>query len=341
MSTQPVKEQPPAGGAPAPAKADPWAKEIEFVPFMGDTPIKLSVNLVLRYLCKPTAQGKVCTPEQALKFIMLCAARKLNPWEGDAFLVGFDGKDGPEFNLITAHQAFLKRAEEHPKYAGMESGIIVVRGEEVVELPGDFHNGDDVLVGGWAKVYRRDRDIPTYRRLKLAVFNTGRSRWNKDPAGMIVKCAEADALRSSFPNTLGGMFSEGELDDRPVVQTPQQRVAGIKAPPPAIENGTHAPAELVVRPEPAEEPAPVAVHARTIEEAETEAELTAAYDAAFADKRLTKAQKAQLVNLRDARLAALKNEFPADEPTADIGDWSDDDAEARAKEQQEKLAATR
>ena len=31
----------------------------------------------------------------------------------------------------------------------------------------------------------------------------------------------------------------------------------------------------------------------------------------------------------------------SDEPTADIGDWSDDDAEARAKEQREKMAATR
>ena len=242
----PAKTQP-ANGTPAPAKADPAERTVEYVPFLGDEPIKLSIAMVLKYLCKPTRSGKLCTPEQALRFVMLCMARKLNPWEGDAFLVGFDGKDGPEFNLITAHQAFLKRAEANPMFDGMESGVVVVRGEEVLELPGDLVHGSDTLIGGWAKVYRKDRAHPTYRRLKLATFNTGRSRWEKDPAGMIVKCSEADALRSTFPNTLAGLYAEGEMDDRPARQTPQERVASIKAA--AIANETHAPTELVVRPE--------------------------------------------------------------------------------------------
>ena len=34
---------------------------------------------------------------------------------------------------------------------------------------------------------------------------------NDDPAGMIVKCAEADALRSAFPTMLGGCYTEEEM----------------------------------------------------------------------------------------------------------------------------------
>src|SRR5712692_6668441 len=77
-------------------------REVQYVPFMAKDPIKLSARLVLRYLCTPTRSGKLCDEQQAVKFVMLCKARGLNPWEGDAFLIGYDGKDGPQFSLITA-----------------------------------------------------------------------------------------------------------------------------------------------------------------------------------------------------------------------------------------------
>lgn len=195
-------------------------KFIEYVPFMGKEPIKLNAKIVLRYFAAPTKKGFVPTEQQATKFVMLCQARGLNPWEGDAFLVGYDASDGAVFNLITAHQAFLKRAEVHPEYNGMESGVTVKRkakgddGKEVqetIDLPGDYFEDTDHIVGGWARVHFKTREVPTYRRIKLTTFNTGYSRWKADPGGMICKVAEADALRSSFPNSLGGMYLEGEF----------------------------------------------------------------------------------------------------------------------------------
>ena len=203
-------------------------KEIEYTPFMAKDPIKLSARLVRRFLCKPTKSGKVCDERDAIRFVMLCQARGLNPWEGDAFIVGYDSADGAEFNLITAHQAFLKRAEVHPHYDGMQSGVLVrrkwieevdgrrVERSVVEEIEGDYFD-EGALVGGWARVHRKDLKYPTIRRLKLETFNKGFSRWKADPAGMIVKCAEADALRSAFPNSLGGMYLQGEMtpDDTP------------------------------------------------------------------------------------------------------------------------------
>lgn len=188
-------------------------RETEYIPFLAKESIKLTPGMVIKFLCKPTKSGKLCTSDHAVRFIMLCKARGLNPWEGDAFIVGYDITNGPsEFNLVTAHQAFLKRAEVHPEYDGMESGVTVRDGEkELHDIPGDYVDDGLEVVGGWAKVHFKNRRVPMYKRLRLSTFHTGRSRWQKDAAGMIVKCAEADALRSSFPNSLGGMYLDDEM----------------------------------------------------------------------------------------------------------------------------------
>jgi phage recombination protein Bet len=199
---------------------------IEIVPFGSDERIKLNVAIVQKMIAVPTRTGKIPDPAQCIKFMMLCRARHLNPFEGDAFMLGYDTQNGPQFSLITAHQVFLKRAEASKGFNGMESGVIVEapaigmpRGETtILEREGDLVFDGERLLGGWAKVYRKDREKPFYRRLKLTTFNTGRSRWEKDPAGMICKCAEADALRTAFPTHLGGLYVEEELP--PIDVTP-------------------------------------------------------------------------------------------------------------------------
>jgi phage recombination protein Bet len=235
-------------------------REVEYTPFMAKESIKLSARMVLRFLCTPTRSGQVCSERDAMKFIMLCKARGLNPWEGDAYIVGYDGKDGPQFSLITAHQAFLKRAETHPEYDGMDSGVIVKDAAgEVVNREGDLVLDDDqTLVGGWATIHFKNRKHPMKKRLKLSTFSTGRSRWEKDPAGMIVKCAEADALRSAFPNSLGGMYLEGEF---PAIEMESRELKPAAPPTGRVNlkpvktgtNGHHSPAR---QPEP--EPTPEA-----------------------------------------------------------------------------------
>ncbi len=191
---------------------------VEIIPFGTTDRIRLSAAIVRQMIAQPTRSGKLPDDNQCIKFIMLCKARHLNPFEGDAFMLGYDTQTGPQFSLITAHQVFLKRAEASKGFNGMESGVIVRQPDHdgkmgsgpIIEREGDLVYDDEKLVGGWAKVFRKDREKPFYRRLKLATFNTGRSRWEKDPAGMICKCAEADALRTAFPTHLGGLYIEEE-----------------------------------------------------------------------------------------------------------------------------------
>lgn len=250
---------------PKPATTD--KSIVEFVPFGTDDKIKLSIELVKRLVAVKTKQGKSCSDEEAFKFILMCRARKLNPFEGDAFLIGYDTNDGPKFSLITAHQAFLKRAELNAEFNGMDSGVIVLREGEPLDLIGDFHFPTDKILGGWATVHFKHREYPMRKRLRVDRFNKGFGVWKDDPAGMIVKCAEADALRSSFPTMLGGMFIEQEAAIRgemliPKPVFPDQPPDSTKtAALPAHEKQTppegHEPAPSP-KPDPSPDPSPAA-----------------------------------------------------------------------------------
>lgn len=196
-------------------------KPMEFVPFGGQDKIKLSIAIVKNLIAVKTRSGKTCSDNDAIKFMMMCSARRLNPFEMDAYLIGYDGKDGPTFSLITAHQAFLKRAEVNPEYDGMKSGIIVKEDDALKDLEGDFYAEGQTVVGGWATVFFKNRKQPMHKRVRLARFQKSFGVWQDDGAGMICKCAEADALRSSFPTMLGGLYIKEETKiDAPATVAP-------------------------------------------------------------------------------------------------------------------------
>jgi phage recombination protein Bet len=189
-------------------------KTIEYTPFGSKEKIKLSVQIVMDLVASPTKSGQKPSERDCMNFLMLCKTRQLNPFEGDCWLIGYDTKDGPKFNLVTAHQAFLKRAEVNPDYDGMQSGVICRSPEgQICEFEGDFFPEGLALLGGWATVWSKSRKYPTVRKLKLATFSKDTPVWRQNPEGQIVKCAEADALRSTYPTVLGGLYVAGELEE--------------------------------------------------------------------------------------------------------------------------------
>jgi phage recombination protein Bet len=191
--------------------------ETSFVPFGSKDEIKLSIPIVQNFVAVPTKSGATCTTRDAIKFIALCQAQRLNPFAGDAYLVGYDSQQkGPTFSLITAHVAFLKRAETCVDYEGMESGIVILKEDGTLEeRETDFKLPEEKCVGGWARVYRKGRK-PTYRKLAVASRKPKYETqfWDESHAPeQICKCAESDALRSTFPTLLGGLYTHGEMGE--------------------------------------------------------------------------------------------------------------------------------
>lgn len=192
---------------------EPKEHALEFVPFGAVDKIKLSINVIKKFVAVPTKSGVQCDDAEAMRFMMMCQAQRLNPFVGDCFLVGYDTKNGPKFNKITAHQVFLKRAEGEKSYEGLESGVILKSEDGVIsEREGDFADEGENVVGGWCRVHRTGKR-PMYKRLAISQRKPEYTTqfWEGNKAyEQIVKCAEADCLRASFPNLLAGLRVEGE-----------------------------------------------------------------------------------------------------------------------------------
>lgn len=152
--------------------------------------------------------------------LTLIKGRNLNPFANEVYIIAYKNKKtgGVEFSLIVSKEAFLKRAAQSKNYEGFEAGIVVLDKDGVLtERKGSLMLPTDTLVGGWARVYRKDFKVPVEIQLSLAEYNKGKSTWQSMPATMIRKTALVNALREAFPDDLGNMYTEddgGETFDR-------------------------------------------------------------------------------------------------------------------------------
>ncbi|OOV78868.1 phage recombination protein Bet [Mammaliicoccus fleurettii] len=168
----------------------------------GET-VKLSPGIIKKYLVRG---NKEVNDQEIMMFLSLCKYQKLNPFLNEAYLVKFGG----DAQIIVGKEAFMKRAESNAKYKGIEAGIIVERNNELHEIEGAVKLKNDILIGGWAKVYRADRDIPVVSKVSVEEYDKKQSTWKQMPLTMIRKTAIVNALREAFPENLGAMYTEEE-----------------------------------------------------------------------------------------------------------------------------------
>ena len=195
-------------------------RSVTYKPLGSTKEVELKFGFVRRYLCTPTKSGLLPSDEDIVKFLKLCERQALDPWVGDAFLTGYDTYDKntrttvAKFSLITAIQALLKRAELSPEFDGLESGVLVIKkdSDEIVERRGTVVLVNESLVGAYSRCWRKDRKHEYFQTVQFETYDTGYFRWDKDPAGMIVKCAKAAVLREAFPTHLAGMYTQEEMD---------------------------------------------------------------------------------------------------------------------------------
>ena len=221
--------------------------------------VNLSFQIVRNYLTRGSAQ---VTDAEVIQFISICKANSLNPFVGECWLVKFQGTPA---SMITARDAFLKRAESSPTFEGLQSGIIILREGKVMEEEGAFFLPGDQLVGGWCRVYRADRKFPYIAKVRLSEYNKGKSTWAAMPGTMIQKVAEAQCLRKAFPFQTSGLYTPEEMpDEQPqpeqgIQEKANAATAVFQEEAPAIEAPAPEP-----EPEPVQQPEPelkkVSVH---------------------------------------------------------------------------------
>ena len=188
---------------------------------VGEEDITLTPNIVRDYL---TGGTEITLPEFKM-FTELCKARKLNPFLKEAYIIKFGNNPA---QIVVGKDAILKRAISHPKFNGREQGVIILNKDGgVEERRGSFKLEDEVLVGAWAKAYRKDWEYPVYVTVSFNEVaqkkrdGTLNSNWSKHGATMVEKVALVRALREAFVEDLGGMIEEDEAwrsEEKPTIQ---------------------------------------------------------------------------------------------------------------------------
>ena len=165
--------------------------------------VTLSEKIVTDFLTR----GSNVPRADIVQFIAICKYNRLNPFLNEAYLVKYGDKPA---QMIVSKEALMKRAESCPSFNGLEAGLILKRGSEIVEEEGAFQLPGDQLLGGWARVYRKDREYPSTARVSLTEYDRKQSTWNIMRATMIRKTAVVQALREAFPTQLGAMYTAEE-----------------------------------------------------------------------------------------------------------------------------------
>ncbi len=180
--------------------------------------ISLTFSTVKNYL---TRGNETITDKEAVMFMNLCKYQKLNPFLNEAYLVKFKGSSA---QIITSKEAYMKKAERNPNFDGFQAGLIVDRDGTEIEIEGSFIRKGDTLLGGWAKVYRKDRKIPSVARVDLQEYDKKQSTWKEMKKTMIRKVAIVQALREAFPVDLGALYTEEEAEAISQTNIPKEEI---------------------------------------------------------------------------------------------------------------------
>jgi len=183
--------------------------------------ITVTASDVRNYLCP-----KATEPEIVL-FLKTCQSFGLNPWVHEAYLVKY--KEGEPAAIIIAAEAYLKASEICPEFDGLEAGIILRDNTGKLEFrEGAFvADGEESrLAGGFARVYRKDRQRPFYIAVNIKecqkYTREGKPTrfWREMPGTMVRKVALSRALREAFPTRLGGIYTTAEYEEIPAGELP-------------------------------------------------------------------------------------------------------------------------
>lgn len=125
-------------------------------------------------------------------FAEIVKSTGLNPFTKEIWAI----KAGGRLQLMTGINGFLRIANSHPAFDGMEVG----------------HEWDEKgLVACTVKVHRKDRKFPSVATAYMAEYSKPTPIWKSMPSVMLAKCAKSLAIREAFIQELGGLYTAEEM----------------------------------------------------------------------------------------------------------------------------------
>ena len=153
--------------------------------------------------------AKGATDEELKMFLSLASAHGLNPFQHEIWFV----KMGDKNTIITARDGYLKIAQNSPHFLGLESDVVYAGDKFLKDKDGIHHSytlsNRGSIVGAYAMVYRDDRKVPAYFFAPFSNYTKRGGVWQQYPHAMIVKVAEAMALKRAF--AINGLVTQEEV----------------------------------------------------------------------------------------------------------------------------------
>ena len=179
----------------------------------------------LRNFVDPKHQA---SPQELQTLLAIVKNRNLNPFTKEVYFIKYGNNPA---QIVVSKDAFMKRAEQNPNYDGFESGVIYEdENGELKTKKGVILPRKATLIGGWCEVYRKDRSRPVYREVELSAYNTNKNWWQKAPGQMIEKVAIVAAVRDTFSEDVGGLYTSDEMEQAaPIDVTPRETQEDVKA----------------------------------------------------------------------------------------------------------------
>jgi len=150
------------------------------------------------------------TDSELKLYSMYCTNTGLNPFMGQVHFIKRAGK--PTFQVSI--DGYRAKAEQTNKYAGSEDYLFdegITQYEHIKSKRG-FPITATAIVNKIVK----GQIFPIKATVAWTAYCPAEGQnfmWKKMPYQMLGKCAEAAALRKAFPNVLGGLYIQEELDN--------------------------------------------------------------------------------------------------------------------------------
>src|ERR1700689_4280790 len=156
------------------------------------------------------------TTDSELKiFYLNCKSSGLNPFMKEILLI----KSNSGSTTVTTRDGYLKIANSNPHFDGLEGDciyegdILARRSDGSIHITyGENHFKFDrnKLIGAFANVYRKDRSKASSVFVNMKDYNKSTKVWEQYPNSMILKVAEAMALKRAF--AISGLVTQEEVE---------------------------------------------------------------------------------------------------------------------------------